>query len=431
MSFWRKDDPIFSPTGSVIVGGMFHYQRDWWDRENFVKVLLGGYGSGKTVCLAKRGIAAALHNAPAPSMFISPSYPLAKQTIIRTIRTLLNGKRALLAGFDFVELRQFPWTFEISYGPKQATILIYSGKDPDQLKGPNIGWAGIDEPFIQDEKVLDQALARVRDPAAKRHEIAMAGTPEGLNWGADIIEGSRRDQFDLACVRASTRENKALSPAYVKRLLAAYSEADAAGYVDGFIVNTTKNATAHAYRKENNVVDAVMPPGARLFAGMDFNVNPLAFCVGWVHGKRAHYIADYELNNSDTSDAARTLRADFPTLVDVYPDSNSGRSTNSPGGKTDYDFLTAAGFRVHRYPGGNPPVRDRVNTTNGMLRNALGEVRLTVSPKCESIIRTLSTLNGERATRHLQHMFDALSYPIVYLFNESRPRAATVLLGGH
>ena len=65
--FWRRDDPLLDETGkNVVTGGMFSHQRDWWALPNFIKALVGGYGSGKTLIGSKRIIALALVNAPCP-----------------------------------------------------------------------------------------------------------------------------------------------------------------------------------------------------------------------------------------------------------------------------------------------------------------------------------------------------------------------------
>ena len=62
-------------------------------------------------------------------------------------------------------------------------IWIGSGDKPDGLRGPNLAWAGIDEPFIQRKEVFDQMVARVRIASAECREIYLTGTPEQMNWG--------------------------------------------------------------------------------------------------------------------------------------------------------------------------------------------------------------------------------------------------------
>jgi hypothetical protein len=65
------------------------------------------------------------------------------------------------------------------------------------------------------------------------------------------------------------------------------------------------------------------------------------------------------------------------------------RSTAS---KIDYELITEY-FRSRGqlkirmdYPSKNPPVKDRVNSVNALLRNANGEIRTYVHPECKELI---------------------------------------------
>ena len=95
MKLWREEPPEIGENGLVTKGGMFQHQREWWNNDHFLKALIAGYGAGKTFIGGKRQIALAIHNAPAPALVISPSYKMAKRTVIPMIVNLLNGKKTL------------------------------------------------------------------------------------------------------------------------------------------------------------------------------------------------------------------------------------------------------------------------------------------------------------------------------------------------
>lgn len=135
---WRKEDPVIDDDGIVIKGGLFAHQREWWNQSNFVKLLVTGYGGGKTMTGCKRGIAVSLTNAPVPHVVVSPSYKMAKRTTIPTLLSLLRGKMSLLDGFEYEYLKS-DHEFQIRYKGREGIIWIASGDDPDSLKGPNIG----------------------------------------------------------------------------------------------------------------------------------------------------------------------------------------------------------------------------------------------------------------------------------------------------
>ena len=422
--FWRTEDPEFDDEGGLTTGGMLPHQRNWWELPNFIRVLLGGYGSGKSYAICKRTISLCLENAPTPCALVSPTYKVARHTTISTIKELLVGKQTLVGA------ENLRWTW--LQGPNEFTIhdrasgttgkiIIYSGENPENLKGPNLAAAGIDEPFMQDKAVFEQMLARVRVGSAPKKEINLTGTPEGISsWGYDIIEGELAGNYDLGYVRASTRANILLDPNFYERLRNAYDDRTASAYLEGHFVNLTQGLVYYAFNPAHHVIDIPMPEGATLGVGMDFNVNPMAFVVFWTHAGHIHFFKEYELPNSDTEEAIQVLRSDFPGIRDVYPDaSGRARKTSAPGGRSDFSYLEDGGFDIHCHRS-NPPVRDRYNATNGKLKARDGRVSLTVSTECKKLRRYLMSYNhvekNKDTQKGLSHLLDAFSYPVAYTF---------------
>lgn len=419
--FWRVEDPVLSPDREVIKGGMWEYQRQWWDLPNFIKLLVGGYGAGKTIIGAKRAISLALENAPVAVAVVSPTYKVARETMVLTIKELLTGKRDLLG-------KRFKWRyfkqrdeFEIRYKGRFARILLYSGDRPETLKGPNLAAAVIDEPFIQPEEVFHQMVARVRHPKAKRLEIALTGTPEELNWGYDLAVGDLSKRHDVGMVVASTRKNRALDPGYVERLEASYTGRAAEAFIDGKFVSLAQGQVYYAFDPGENVVRRQAPSDAQWGIGMDFNVNPMAFVVFWKWRDTIHFVREYELPNADTEYACSVAREHWGNRVnDVYPDaSGRQRHTNAPGGVSDFYYIRRAQYQIHCGEA-NPPVRDRENAVNAVFKAANGRVRGTVDPDCEKLIKYLSLYNHEnkhkKEQQAMSHLLDAMGYPIARLF---------------
>ena len=84
-----------------------------------------------------------------------------------------------------------------------------------------------------------------------------------------------------------------------------------------------------------------------------------------------------------------------PLNVYVHGDATGEQRTTSAS-RTDWqiakDFFGRytdryrASFRV---PSANPPVKDRINCVNAMLRNHAGEHRLLIDPRCKQLIKDL------------------------------------------
>lgn len=416
---WRKENPVIAPDGSVVKGGMFHHQRQWWDSPRYMRALVGGYGSGKTMISAKRAIAVAIHNAPSPYLYVSPSYKLAKRTIIIHIKNLLDGR-----GIKY-KYNRSEFEFTIWHKGRVATIWIGSGDEPDALKGPNIGAANIDEPFIQKREVFEQIMARVRDPIARHREITFTGTPEDLNWGYDICEGDEKDNFDLEVIHASTADNKTLPEQYIDSLLSGYDDETCQAYVDGKFVTRSRNAIYKNYSDDNHT-DAVFVPGTLIWTH-DFNFLPMSSGILQRKGDDVFCVDEIVLDHADAKDVATEFVERYKDHkkcpIIIYGDA-SGRVGEKHGKVSEYitleTTLKGAGFANVRLmvPRANPAIRDGQNSLRGKICNAKGKRSFFVNPeKCPTVDKGLKTVRPKKGsafqedeTNSAQHITTALRY---------------------
>ena len=439
--FWRQEDPILDEDRRVLKGGMWPHQRIWWNCKHFIKVMVAGYGSGKTFIASKRAISLALLNDAQPHFWVSPTYKMAKRTVIPTVIELLDGKRTLDPTLDY-RYNKSDHEFRIHHRGRLGIIWIGSGEEPQSLKGPNIGSATIDEPFIQDKEVFTQMLARVRAPKAKHREIGMLGTPEQLNWGYDICEGEEQERYDTETFHCSTLLNKALPQAYFDTLLKGYTKKMQEAYLQGQFVNLSTGAVYYGFSKARNVM-RLDDPGHELEVGMDFNVDPMAAIVFWKHGLHVHVVSEIEIENSDTeymcgilsqdnSESGEGLvRGQIKNFLDakkqkrvhtIYPDaSGRSRSTTSPGGQSDFTIIRKYFALISK--SANPKIRDRENSVNGKLNPFKGQPTLTMDPSCKKLIQYMLAYTHELRNKQKQmsHLLDAAGYPIAYLYPVTKP----------
>lgn len=423
MSFWRQEDPILDADNLVIKGGMWQHQRDWWNSPCFIRALVMGYGGGKTMISGKRAISMARTNAPVPYMYVSPSYKIAKRTIIPTIKEMLDGRKIPY------RYNKSDFEFKIKAGKRTGIIWIGSGDIPESLKGPNLCGSNIDEPFLQDKAVFEQVLARVRDPRARIREITLTGTPEDLNWGFDICEGDDKYKYDIELIQASSHCNLALPKEYLKTLDSAYDDIMKDAYVDGKFVNMSTGRIYYGFGRGKNVQVIKMPPGCQIGLGQDFNVDPMAGVLFWINGKHIHFFDEIILPNSDTEQAIqiaqeRTTEAGG-VLKASFPDpSGKARKTSAPAGRTDFTIIKEAGVRVYARKKA-PSLRDGYNAVNKKCKDAT----LTIDPKCKRLIKSLEQLCHEKLRKQedLTHPTDAMKYPVEYNFPIKRP----IIQGGY
>lgn len=442
-SFWRMKPPVIDENDVFIKGGFFPKQKQWWELPNFIKVLVAGYGAGKTIVGCKRIISNCLQNAPVVVATVSPTFPIAKKTIVETIIELLNGKQGHYGQQLWWRYNQQDHMFTIKFRGRTGRISVLSGDNPLSLRGPNLGSALIDEPFIQDDEVFKQMIARIRHPLAKHKELLMTGTPEQLNWGYDLCVGELKDKHDVGFVQASTRDNYVVGSEYVGRLEGALSGRASSAYVDGNFINLAEGTVYYGFNstKNGNVFNLQMPEGAELGVGMDFNVNPMAAVVFWKRGNHVHYFDEIELPNADTEYMCSTLVDKYVKpelyrhnpLVNIYPDaSGSARDTAAPAGKSDFSHIQDAGFTICANHA-NPKRKDRYNSVNGKLGPKQGEPTTTVAPNCKRIIKYLSLYSHEEMNKPQQkkmsHLLDAFSYPQSYLFPATRETLSVHKIG--
>ena len=380
---------------------MLSHQLQWWNLPNRYRLMVGGYGSGKTYIGALRSIFLSYINKPLPGMYVSPTHGLAQKTIILTLKEIFRR-----SDIDFT-FNQNKGEFRIHNW--DGLIWIGSGDKPDSLRGPNLSWAGIDEPFIQKREVFEQMTARVRHPGAVQSEIFLTGTPEELNWGYQLVNDPK---IDIGTVNASTLDNPYLPQDYKDSLLAAYSPEQIDAYVMGKFVNLTQGRVYKDFNRDKHVMKRETE-GWEIGAGMDFNVDAMSCEIFAFTKKEIHVFDEIRLKNSGTYDMAEALNEKYPGIK-VMPDS-TGASRKTSSTQSDHDILKQAGFQLLA-PRKNPPVRDRVNAVNRLLR----EERITFH-NCPNLIMDMERnvwRNGDIDKRDPEqtHASDAMGYAINWLF---------------
>ena len=410
-----------TPDQKIVTGGMWQHQRDWWNSDAFIKLLVTGYGGGKTLIGGKRAISMALHNAPVPYMCVSPTYDLAMTTTVPTIEILLTGRR--IPYHYNVSKKLFTIRYTNEKGQTYpAYIWVRSGENPKRLKGSNLCGAWIDEPFIQHKDVFLQMLARIRDPESKHMELNLTGTPEDLNWGYDISEGDERDDYpDLELIRASTRANLALPARYVQTLMNAYDAKLVEAYLEGKFVNLSSGQIYYSFDRVRNVQRVKEMESGPYYLGMDFNVDPMAAVVFTVKGERIHYLREFELPNSDTEQMIDYAQEKMKgKIVGAYPDpSGKGRKTSAPAGRTDFSIIRAAGVKVNGRKKA-PFIRDRRNAVNKKFKDNTA----TIDPACKKLIRYTEQLTHDKLNKQedMTHLRDAADYPVEFIYPIKRPK---------
>jgi hypothetical protein len=162
-----------------------------------------------------------------------------------------------------------------------------------------------------------------------------------------------------------------------------------------------------------------------LHIGGDFNRSPISAVIGVINGNKLHIIDEIEIYQSNTYELIQEIKNRYPDRNYVfYPDaSGSHRSTNS--NVSDHMILVNNGFKLV-VGKANPPVLDRINAVNSLLRNAKAERNLLIDPKCKKVRECLIKMSYKEGTRIpdkdniYDHMADALGYLVYQNFGIKR-----------
>jgi len=300
----------------------------------------------------------------------------------------------------------FPWT--------QAPAYIMSGEK--KIRGPNWGWATINEltliPLIRYKEIL----GRVRVKGAKATQIASCGTPEG--WANEYYDYLiEKPPKNTRVIYGNTEDNKHnLTEDYIDDLYESYDSIMQDAYVRGLWVNMVGNRFYYAYDPKKNNKKHQVSKWDWYHVGLDFNVNPMAASIWQYDGRVLKGIDEITLPNADTRKmgAALLARGYNPENTILYPDpSGNNRST-----KGDPDIFILENypfnFREIRVKSKAPGFRTRQLHMNNLLDKLIIQPNPETQPRtCKDLMAVAQnpvTYEKDKSNLELTHHSDGLDY---------------------
>ena len=389
-------------------------------------VNVAGRRSGKTH-LARTKLFTEASNAPHQRCwYVAPTYRMAKQIMWQDMKELVLTSRRNSGPPNETDL-----SIPLING---TTIALRGADNPDSLRGVGIDYLVLDE--VQD--MSEETWQAVLKPALadRRGRAMFCGTPKGYNWFYDLWQEGHTDN-EWSCFRSTTveagivpsdeieKQRRTMDPRLFRQEFEASFE-------------TLAGRVHQAFQREIHVTDEVVDDVKHVFVGMDFNVNPMCACFGYVAGDQLHIFGEAVLADANTELMARKLSEVFSGRhVSVYPDpAGRQRRTSAALGQTDLSILESYGFEVIA-PRRAPAVVDRINEVNAMLENSQEEARLFIHPRCKQLIKSLEGLTYKDGTNQpdklsgLDHMADALGYLVHGTFPISTEIVGAVRVRGY
>ena len=324
-----------------------------------------------------------------------------------------------------------------------STIVVNGAFQPDSLRGVGLDLLILDE-FAS---MKPEAWTEVFRPAlADRQGRALfIGTPKGRNHFYEHFDYAANDPAWQA-FQFTTADGALVSNA---ELLSAARELDPDSYRQEFaaeFISTGRHRVYYTFDPAIHVRPVSFEPRSSSRLVSRFQRQSYVHAPHSEIGRTVYVLDEIVLRDGHTEAACQAffqrvepffkqVRYDhWPLEVDVYGDA-SGYQKRTSAAETDWVIIRQffgqlkGTFRFSlRSTTANPPVRDRVNCVNRMLRTQSDDARLFIDPRCRELIKDLeqvawqtdatgaATSDIDKSDRLRTHTSDALGYYIAQAF---------------
>ena len=402
------------PFADGLVSGLSGPQSEVYGSPARFKMLCSGRRFGKThLCLVQLIVWAAMKTGSL-NWYIAPTYKSAKQIAWRQLKAMVPPE--LFAAKNEVDL-----SIELVNGSR---IELKGGESADNLRGASLSNVVLDEaayiPPDAWEMVIRPALADQRGSAF------FISTPAGYNHFHEMWEQAA-DLDDWQTFSYSTIEGGNVPPEEVEL---ARRTLDERSFRQEFLASfETFSGRVFPEFDDDNVANDVEDVGGPILVGLDFNVGIMAGVICSKVQDQLHIWDEIAVKNSNTDEVAQMLRQRFPDREIVcFPDPTGKARKTSAAGVTDHGILRKYGLKVIA-PNSPWAVKDRLNATNWLIKNAEGERRMYVHPRCKNTIKGLRSVTFKEGAEDfivdkdagLEHWCDGLGYLILSAMNQVKP----------
>lgn len=374
-------------------------------------MLSGGVGSGKTFAGTQFVIKNLAEQPGVTGLICANTYQQLRDV---SVMALLNQLSEYKIPFQYNKN-------EMTVTVGDTIILCRSAEKHEFWKGIEIGWYWFDEAAYARKAAYETIVARLRIPKATRHHGLITSTPKGYNWCYNYFAGDQKtDEHHL--VTASTKANKHLPDDFEQSIRAQFDDLLAAQELEGSFVNVTAGKIYYSFDRETHVKPCEYNPRFPIYAGVDFNVDPMTATLGQLIDGVLYVFDEVYLRNSNTPALGATIQSKYGLKPILIPDSTGNkRSTASATSLSDIQILSKMGFKVK--PGLNPYRIDRYAAVNGALANK----KIVISPQCKYTIKDLESVTYKEGSdkpdttdKLLTHASDNLGYMIYKTINPLR-----------
>ncbi|MEW6129590.1 MAG: hypothetical protein AB1757_21295 [Acidobacteriota bacterium] len=404
---------LLFPPGKKEIPGQVKFLSLFDNKECKYVAYRGGIGAGKSWIGSHYAIEKAARNPNVRGFIGANTYPQLWQSTLTGLYEVCEAYKVPIRP-DNPESAAKKKVLYL-WGKVEVLCRAAENKGYKTWDGFKCGWFWLDEAKDMDEEAYRTICERHRDNRVDRLEGWLTSSPSGMNWFGVIEEDP-----EVRVVTANTLDNYTLPTDYVPSLLKKMSPDMAMQQIEGKVINVYSGQCYPFFSRAENVKAQSIVENETLIIGVDFNVEPGMHAeVMQIIGDDVFVIDEIYIKGGNTPQLTKEIERQFGTKgVVIHPDAAGGHRSTT--GTSDHQILKDAGFKVV-CRAANPPIKNRINSVNGRILNALGERHLYVDPRCKLLIKDLEQCTWEVMMTSsykgpLTHPGAALGYPVEYRF---------------
>jgi hypothetical protein len=391
------------------------------------RVLVAGRRFGKTY-LALVELCQAAWDPGRLAWYVAPTYKQAKRIAWKMLKQMTKPYWASRP--NETDLR-----IELIGG---GTICVRGADNYDSLRGDGLDFLVLDEYA----SIAREAWTEVLRPALadRQGRVLFIGTPRGFNHFHELVE-SAAAQPDWKAFQFTTAEGGNVTR---EELDSAAKQLDERTYRQEFeatFENLGVGRAYYAFERTHHVASIPFSPPLPLCWAIDFNMNPLCSVLAHFNSVKVHILEEIIQPDSNTLQACEEFlnrtekwRTEWPMKVYVYGDA-TGAQRRTSASRTDWQIVRDFFGRypelfdvTYRVPSANPPVKDRINCVNALLRNHNGQHRLFIDSSCKELINDFEQVSWkadshgnpladlDKSDPRRTHVSDAVGYLVAREF---------------
>ena len=407
-------DTNLIPFADGLIAGLTEPQLTVFHDQARFKMLAAGRRFGKTHLSLVQLIVWAAQKAGSLNWYLAPTYRAAKSIAWRQLKAMVPPE--LFASKNEVDL-----SIELINGSR---IELKGGDRYDSLRGNSLSNVILDEaayiPKDCWEMVIRPALA---DQQGKAIFIS---TPCGFNFVHEWFEQAE-DEPGWQTFKYNTIQGGNVP---LEEVELARRTLDERTFAQEFLASfETFSGRVFPEFSDDNVDPTVKDMGGPILVGLDFNVGIMAGVICSKVGDTLHIWDEIAVKNSNTDEVCLMLRERFPDRqLIAFPDPTGKARKTSAAGATDHGIIRKYGIKVVA-PNAPWAVKDRLNATNWLIKNAVGEIRMFVHPKAKNTIKGFKSVTYKEGSEDfvvdkdpgLEHWIDGCGYLILSAMNQVKP----------